>query len=117
MSIVYDYPTTISENDPAVEDNDEYNERLGHALTPGSYLVDIFPLMKHIPERSEPWHPFHCLVVKDDGITKSDSRSGSGKAYENSLRTLGCSSVFSIVLRLTLYVLASSVISEAQLTG
>jgi cytochrome P450 len=52
MSIVYDYPTIMSEHDHAVENIERYNDRISVAVTPGSYLVDMFPLMKHIPERS-----------------------------------------------------------------
>jgi hypothetical protein len=52
MSIVYDYPTIMSEHDQAVEKIENYNDHLSHAATMGSYLVDIFPWMNHIPERS-----------------------------------------------------------------
>jgi cytochrome P450 len=52
MSIVYDYPTITSEHDHALEKIETYNDRLSRAVTPGSYLVDIFPWMYHIPERS-----------------------------------------------------------------
>jgi hypothetical protein len=51
MSIVYDYPTIMSEHDPAVERIETYIDRTSHAAGMGSYLVDIFPWMKHIPER------------------------------------------------------------------
>jgi hypothetical protein len=52
MSIVYDYPTILSEHDHAVEGIEKFNDRISHAVTMGSYFVDIFPWMKHIPERS-----------------------------------------------------------------
>jgi cytochrome P450 len=52
LSIVYDHPTTVSEHDQTVEQIDAYNLRLSKAAIPGSYLVDIFPWMIHIPERS-----------------------------------------------------------------
>jgi cytochrome P450 len=55
MSIVYDYPTIVSEHDHAIEKIEKYNDRLSHAMTPGSYFVDIFPWMKHIPGRSGPF--------------------------------------------------------------
>jgi hypothetical protein len=58
MSIVYDYPTVMSEHDPAVEKIEKYNHRLSN--TPGSYLVDVFPWMKYIPERSDSW-PFFVV--------------------------------------------------------
>jgi cytochrome P450 len=60
MTIVYDYPTIKSEHDHAVEKIEKYNDRLSQALTTGSYLVDIFPWMKHIPERS--WLSFSRVV-------------------------------------------------------
>src|SRR6266566_4329585 len=87
MSIVYDYPTIMSEHDHAVERIEIYNDRTGQAVVMGSYFVDIFPWMKHIPERS--WLPSSCcLVVNTYGLTKSDSRNGSGKAYGYLQRTL-----------------------------
>ena len=61
MSIVYDYPTVMSEHDPAVEKIERYNDRTAEAAGMGSYFVDIFPWMKHIPERY--WLPSsRCLV-------------------------------------------------------
>jgi hypothetical protein len=79
MSIVYDYPTIMSDHDHAVEKIERFNDRTSHAVGRGSYFVDIFPWMKHIPERS--WFPSCCLVVNTYGLTKPDSRNGSGKAY------------------------------------
>ena len=52
MSIVYDYPTIVSEHDHGVEKIEAFNDRVGHAVIMGSYLVDIFPWMNHIPARS-----------------------------------------------------------------
>jgi cytochrome P450 len=52
LSIVYDHPTIVSEHDQTVEQIDAYNLRLSKAAIPGSYFVDIFPWMIHIPERS-----------------------------------------------------------------
>ncbi len=52
MSIVYDYPTIMSEHDHAVKQIEKCDDRISHALTMGSYFVDIFPWMKYIPERS-----------------------------------------------------------------
>jgi len=51
MSIVYDYPTLQSENDPAVKNIEDFVLRVSNAMTPGRYLVDIFPWMMYIPER------------------------------------------------------------------
>ena len=52
MSIVYDYPTLKSENDPAVKNIEDFMLRICDAMKPGRYLVDIFPWMMYIPERS-----------------------------------------------------------------
>ena len=104
MSIVYDYPTILSGDDHAVEKIERYNDRLSHSAAMGSYFVDIFPWMKHIPERSSLLSS-RCLAVSTYGLTKPDSRNGSGKAYGILQRTLRCSLAFSIVSKLTLYVL------------
>ena len=52
MSIVYDYPTLESPNDPNVRNIEDFMLRITSAMTPGRYLVDIFPWMMYIPERS-----------------------------------------------------------------
>ena len=104
MSIVYDYPTIMSEHDHVVEKIERYNDRTGHAAGMGAYFVDIFPWMKHIPERSR-LSPSRCPSVNTYGLTKPDSLNGSGKAYGYLQRTLRCSLAFSIVSKLTLYVL------------
>jgi len=65
MSIVYDYPTILSDHDHAVERIEKFNGRLAQALTMGSYFVDIFPWMKSIPARS--WIRFRSLTVNADG--------------------------------------------------
>jgi len=52
MSIVYDYPTLESIDDPAVKNIEDFMLRVSNAMTPGRYLVDIFPWMMYIPERS-----------------------------------------------------------------
>ena len=53
MSIVYDYPTIMSEHDHAVEGIERFNDRISHAVTMGSYFVELFPWMIHIPEKSQ----------------------------------------------------------------
>ena len=51
LSIVYDYPTLKSIDDPTLMKIEDYVLRLSHAAMPGSYFVNIFPWMLHIPER------------------------------------------------------------------
>ena len=105
MSIVYDHPTILSEHDHAVEGIEKFNDRISHAVTMGSYIVDIFPWMKHIPERS--WPSFLFIIVDTNRQTNADSQNGSEKVYDQKQRTLICSEAFSIVLEMTLYVLIS----------
>ena len=52
MSIIYDYPTLESKDHPAVKNIEDFMLRVSNAMTPGRYLVDIFPWMMYIPERS-----------------------------------------------------------------
>jgi len=104
MSIVYDYPTILSEHDHAVEGIEKFNDRIGRAVTMGSYFVDIFPWMKHIPERF--WLSFPCFI-DTNGQTNIDSQNGSEKVYDQRQRTLNCSEAFSIVSETTLYVFIS----------
>ena len=113
MSIVYDHPTIMSGHDHAVKKIERYNDRISHSTGMGSYFVDIFPWMKHIPERSL-LPSSRCLVVNTYGLTKPDSRNGSGKAYGHLQRTLRCSLAFSIVSKMTLYVLVLTVVSGAN---
>ncbi len=60
MSIVYDYPTIVSEQDPSVKRIEKYIDRVSHAEATGTYLVDMFPWMKHIPEGS--WRSFLLVI-------------------------------------------------------
>ena len=52
MSIVYDYPTLLSDHDYVVEGIEKITNHLTESLIMGSYFVDIFPWMKYIPARS-----------------------------------------------------------------
>jgi len=92
MSIVYDYPTVMSEHDHAVEGIEKFVDRISHALTMGSYFVDIFPWMEHIPERYSCL--YRCLRVSSDRHNQSDLQNGSGKACKHLKSTLRCSEAF-----------------------
>lgn len=95
MAIIYDHQTIESEHDQAIEKIENFDDRLSQALTTGTYLVDIFPWMKHIPERSCGFLSLGLSYCEyTDGRTKSDSRNGSGKAYEHFQRILRCSEAF-----------------------
>ena len=51
MSILYDYPTLEDEHDEAITQIHTFVDRISAASVPGTYLVDLFPWMIHIPER------------------------------------------------------------------
>lgn len=55
MSILYDYPTLMSENDTTINEIDNYNKRAAYAATPGNFLVEFFPWMLYIPARFAKW--------------------------------------------------------------
>ena len=74
MSIVYDYPTLESINDPAVKNIEDYVLRISHSIRSGGYLVDIFPWMMYIPERSR-----ILLVVSICMLTYADKRFAKWK--------------------------------------
>ena len=52
MSILYDYPTLETENDKTLKEIHAYIDRLSKSAAPGAHLVEIFPWMIHIPDRS-----------------------------------------------------------------
>ena len=52
MSILYDYPTLETENDKTLEEIHAFNDRTSKACDPGAHLVEVFPWMMHIPDRS-----------------------------------------------------------------
>ena len=52
MSILYDYPTLETENDKTLKEIYAFVDRISKAANPGEHLVDVFPWMIHIPDRS-----------------------------------------------------------------
>jgi hypothetical protein len=54
MSVMYDYPTLETENDKTIKEIHAFGSRTSVAATPGTYLVELFPWMLHIPERLVP---------------------------------------------------------------
>ena len=51
MSILYDYPTLEDEHDKTLTEIHAFIDRMSTAGVPGTYLVQSFPWMMHIPER------------------------------------------------------------------
>ena len=113
LSIVYDYPTLLSDHDYVVEGIEKITNHLTESLIMGSYFVDIFPWMKHIPERFEFRYSFIVITHRQ---YKLALQNGSGTGCEYLPSALRCFSVFSIVSKLTSYVLIFSASSGALLT-
>ena len=115
MSILYDYPSILSEHDAIVEEIYTFNNRVSHAAAPGNFLVELFPWMMHIPERSYTGFPAnHLLILTREWIL--DLQNGRRKACGTALSTKNCSSVFWIVFEATWYVLLSRALYKVQLT-
>ena len=51
LSVVYGYPPIMSEEDHTIKVVNDFGNRLVRAAHPGTYLVEIFPWMRHIPSR------------------------------------------------------------------
>jgi len=51
MSILYDYSTLKDEHDKTLTEIHAFVNRVSAATVPGTYLVQFFPWMMHIPER------------------------------------------------------------------
>src|SRR5712671_4808516 len=104
MSIVYDYPTIVSDHDHTIESIEQYSTRVSTAAVPGSNLVDIFPWMMHIPERSWTFgfSRLWCILTHNE----QGSRNGSEMVSDNLMKTMRCLEAFSIASETTLYVLS-----------
>ena len=113
MSILYGYPTILSDHDHTIEEIKKFNDCFVQTLTMGSYYVDIFPWMKYIPAMY--WLFFQLLTVSADWLPKLALQNGSTTGYKHLQRPPRCLLVFSIVLKLTLYVLIFSTSSGARL--
>ncbi|KAH8992640.1 cytochrome P450 [Lactarius akahatsu] len=55
MTITYDTPPIVSEQDPGVKAIDDIMARVTRATLPGAYLVELFPWMLYIPSRFAKW--------------------------------------------------------------
>jgi hypothetical protein len=51
LSVVYGHPTLESEQDHIIEAIDDFADRLLRAVTPGAHMVQIFPWLRHVPNR------------------------------------------------------------------
>ncbi|KAF8487321.1 cytochrome P450 [Russula ochroleuca] len=55
LSVVYGHPTLESEQDHIIESIDDFADRLLKAVTPGSYMVQFFPWLRHLPSSLAKW--------------------------------------------------------------
>ena len=76
MSITYDYPTLTSGLEKVVRDMDRRAHQAARAAA-GTFLVEFFPWMIHIPERSTLLRDFNIVFTSNE---LTDSRSGRGKS-------------------------------------
>ena len=51
LSVVYGYPPIMSEEDHTIKTVNDLANRVTRAAYPGTYLVEFFPWMRHIPSR------------------------------------------------------------------
>ena len=51
MSVVYSYPPITSEEDHTLDVVNDFADRIARAALPGTYWVEFFPWMRHIPSR------------------------------------------------------------------
>ncbi|KAL0579186.1 hypothetical protein V5O48_002808 [Marasmius crinis-equi] len=55
LSMVYNLPILKSSDDPAIERINQFVSRLTQAIYPGTYLVEYFPWMRHLPAFVSKW--------------------------------------------------------------
>ncbi|KAI0074779.1 cytochrome P450 [Panus rudis PR-1116 ss-1] len=55
LAVSYATPPIASETDPVVKYIDDFMHRLEHAARPGEYLVEIFPILAHLPDWAARW--------------------------------------------------------------
>jgi hypothetical protein len=95
MSIVYDYPTLETEHEKTVKEIFAFIDCISEAAAPGAYLVELFPWMLHIPERSV--RASVVVFLSQWHIPISDLLDGSMKEPDISRDSIPYSSHFLIV--------------------
>ncbi|KZV85698.1 cytochrome P450 [Exidia glandulosa HHB12029] len=70
MSSVYGFPPTDDKN-PDVQAIKQHTERIARAIFPGTYLVDTFPWLRHLPAWLCSWHrDTHGFYAKDNAVVQ-----------------------------------------------
>jgi hypothetical protein len=99
MSMLYDYPTLETENDKTLSEIHAFIDRLSVAAVPGTYLVDLFPWMMHIPERFA--LVSMTVFLSLSFMVLSDLQGGKLKGGDFSSATISCSRHSLIVFGMT----------------
>ena len=63
---MYGWPRIESKDDPLITRINDLVHRLIRAALPGTYLVEIFPVMKHLPTWMAPWKKWGLKWYKKD---------------------------------------------------
>ncbi|KAJ6477499.1 cytochrome P450 [Mycena vulgaris] len=69
MSIAYGLPPLVDNDDPAIHAVRAYTDRLAKAVSPGAYLVELLPWMRHLPIWAATWKRESMRHFKEDSIT------------------------------------------------
>jgi hypothetical protein len=81
MSILYDYPTLKTENDKSLKQIHAFTDRVSEAASPGAHLVELFPWMMHIPDRSGLIFIDHFPQIASCNIIRLAKWKREGKNY------------------------------------
>ncbi|KAJ7721504.1 cytochrome P450, partial [Mycena metata] len=68
MSVAYGLPPLLENNDPVVRAVRAYTERLAKAVSPGAYLVELLPWMRHLPSWAAKWKRDCAEHFKRDSV-------------------------------------------------
>jgi hypothetical protein len=79
LSAVYGFPRVESKDDPLVARINESIQRLVRAASPGAYLVETFPVMKHLPTWIAPWKKWGLEWYKKDSAMFREFYDGVAK--------------------------------------
>jgi hypothetical protein len=66
LSAVCGWPAIELKDDPLVSQINDFMHRLMQAALPGIYLVEIFPVVKHLPMWMAPWKKWGLEWYKKD---------------------------------------------------
>ena len=91
---MYGWPAIESKDDPLVRRINDIMDRAMQTVLPGAYLVEIFPVMKHLPTWMAPWKKWGLEWYKKDTEMFQGFYDGVAKTMVSSkvgTRTRECS--------------------------